>query len=584
MNINPDIILTFLKKQELFSHLSDRDLKELRDHFQEVFLPSGTVLMEEGQLGEDLYIVLHGRLSIYQFENDQERLIAEFGTGDVVGEIGILIDIPRTATVKTIRDTVLLKLNKTIFGQFSKRHPLVALEISKKCIQRLINKSEKKIRGHIKTVALVPTTKSDIIMQFIENLLGEMGRSLFLNFEKISKNFHWVHNNPQLIAWLNDQEFAYDYIFYLADDEDTPWTELCLRQADKVFFLCDAHQKGEIANFERIYFKNKKIEIDRCLFLLHETVDHSYSRTAEWIKHSRVSDFFHLARGETKKAFRLMTGKSVGLILSGGGARGAAHIGLLRAMDELGISIDMIGGTSIGGIISALYALGYDYKSMGEKYHEIIVPGGKLDYTFPYVSISAGKNIVKALKTYAGEHQLIEDLWTRMFCVSSNITENTEYIHDKGLLWRALRATASLPGVYPPVFDDAGLLVDGGYLNNLPVEVMRKRFHAGKIIASLITVTSEKEKYTATGESFSGWDVIKNKLKFFEDTPFKVPRIDTIMMRSMNVNDYDRQLYQATLADRCIYLEMNEYGLMDYPQYKKIIEEGYRQAIQQLNY
>jgi predicted acylesterase/phospholipase RssA len=149
-------------------------------------------------------------------------------------------------------------------------------------------------------------------------------------------------------------------------------------------------------------------------------------------------------------------------------------------------------------------------------------------------------------------------------------------------LWKALRATVSLPGIYPPLFEEEGLLVDGGYIDNLPVDVMKEEFHAGRVIASSIMVSSETSHFSAKGETFSGWDVLLNKLNPFKKTSIKVPRIDTIIMRSMNVNDFDRQKEQALHADQSVSLDMSGYSLMDYVLYEKIIEAGYRQAIDQL--
>jgi predicted acylesterase/phospholipase RssA/CRP-like cAMP-binding protein len=587
MNIEPENqnILEFLQKIDFFNHLTKEELKELAVQFQVVICPGGTLLMKEGEFGEDLYLVLHGRLSISVEEHNHIKVVADLGTGEVVGEISILIDAPRTATVRTVRESILLKLNKKIFEKFTSQHPLISLEIAKKCIVRLTSKIDKKKQGQVKTIAFVPITGADIINTFIENFSKEASHALILHSKMIKEKFDTIDNNQELIAWLNEKEFHYEYIFFMADTEDTLWTQLCLRQADSVYFLCDADQKEDIPNLQRTFFYDVTQTRNKYLFLLHKERNYSYNRTFQWSKSTKVDQFFHLVPfdlKDIKKALRIATGKSVGIVLSGGGARGAAHIGFLRALDELGIPIDIIGGTSIGGVIAALYALGYDAHKLSESFREIIVHGSKLDYTFPYVSVAAGKNLVKSLKKYGGENQMIDDLWLRMFCVSSNITQNLENIHKSGLLWKALRATVSLPGIYPPLFEEEGLLVDGGYINNLPVDIMKEEFHAGRVIASSIMVSSETSQFSAKGETFSGWDVLLNKLNPFKKTSIKVPRIDTIIMRSMNVNDFDRQKEQALHADQSVSLDMSGYSLMDYILYEKIIEAGYRQAIDQL--
>jgi NTE family protein len=154
----------------------------------------------------------------------------------------------------------------------------------------------------------------------------------------------------------------------------------------------------------------------------------------------------------------------------------------VRALREAGMHIDYVGGASIGGIIGAGVAADWSYEQMVETYRQCFFETNPLsDWTLPLVALRTGRKVSELLQRAYGERD-IEDLPIPFFAVSSNLTAGELKVHERGVLWRALRASCAIPGVLPPVFQDGQVLVDGGVIDNLPVDEMRRRLE-GEIVA-----------------------------------------------------------------------------------------------------
>ena len=199
-----------------------------------------------------------------------------------------------------------------------------------------------------------------------------------------------------------------------------------------------------------------------------------------------MADYLHLRcdhRADAARLVRMITGTACGLVLGGGAPRGFAHLGVLRALEEAGVPIDVVGGTSVGALIGAFCALGLNDSERVERAVAAFTRSGSLVRpTLPLVAVSPGRRVDRLLAEHLGPG-LIKDLPRRFFCVSANLTRAEEVIHDRGPLWPAVRASLSMPGIFPPVYSDGDLLIDGGALDTVPVEIMRGRVGSGYIIA-----------------------------------------------------------------------------------------------------
>jgi NTE family protein len=195
--------------------------------------------------------------------------------------------------------------------------------------------------------------------------------------------------------------------------------------------------------------------------------------------------------------------KRVGLVLSGGGAKGMAHIGVLKVLEEAGIPVDFIAGTSMGAIVGGLYAIGYDAAALdtlvrardwmfllGDKVDRHNLPFSEKEMTEKYlISMPVWNRSIQVPAGFVSGHN-IYNLFTDLTigyhdslrfdrlpipfaCVASNLVDGREVLLDRGSLPLAMRASMAIPGAFAPVIHDGMVLVDGGIANNLPVDVAR---------------------------------------------------------------------------------------------------------------
>jgi len=184
-------------------------------------------------------------------------------------------------------------------------------------------------------------------------------------------------------------------------------------------------------------------------------------------------------------------------VLSGGGARGFAHIGVLEELQAAGIEIDRVGGCSMGAFIGAMFALGMETEEIDARCYEEWVRRNPLtDYRLPRHSLIRGDRVTAMLKRNLSGN--IEELHRDFFCVSGDLVTAELFVHRRGELWRAVGASMSLPGLVTPTLVDDRMLVDGGVLNNLPVDVMAEMLE-GPIIAVDVTTRFERPAAAVNG-------------------------------------------------------------------------------------
>lgn len=271
---------------------------------------------------------------------------------------------------------------------------------------------------------------------------------------------------------------------------------------------------------------------------------------------------------------RRLTGRSHGLVLGGGGARGLAHIGVIRALEEAGLNIDLVGGTSIGGFVGGAYAMGLGVEGMmaiakafGSRRHFA-------DYTVPLVAFFASRRITTVLQQIFGD-VYIEDLWRPYFCVSSNLTQAKPMVHRQGPLWKYVRATIALPAIFTPVTDEGELLVDGGVMNNLPIDVMRTLSEGGPVVAVNVSPGRDPGSNYTFGTHVSGWQVLSSRIR---RQPLNVPSLFASLMRTMEINEVHSRTAKRALADLLIDPPIAQFSLLEFEAWERIIEAGHRAA------
>jgi len=576
-----------------FATLDDAVRLELAMGLEPVHVAAGEVVFRQGDAGDGLYLVASGRLRVTLAAEGTERVLHDLGRGSVVGEIALLTDRPRTATVHAVRDSDLQLLRAPVFHQLAERSPALMSEMMRLLADRLLT------RDRLLTDRALPAIRAIAVAaagrdprpaatagRLLADQLARRGRVRWVDADAAERELGpgAAQRKPgdpgrgELTAWLHDVERSHEWVIYQAEAADTAWSRLCLSQADVVLLAASADGDAAPGPVEARALAAPSLRCE--LALLHQGQP---SGTARWLAGRAVADHHHLRDGRPADAARLarmITGTGCGLVLGGGGPRGLAHLGVIRALEEAGVPVDVVGGTSIGAIVGALYALDLDEAARARALtHDI---GRLVTLTLPLVSVSSGRRVDRLLAERLGT-AAIEDLPRPFFCVSASLTRAEEVIHDSGPLSPAVRASLSLPGIFPPVYADGDLLVDGATLNNVPVDIMRGRVGGGCVIAVDLTPEVEPMTFAPFAPGLSGWRVLGRRLNPFSSAP-AVPGIGYILTRSPSLSQV-RQRRAALDGDRVDLLltpPVEGLGALDFKGAGPLIEAGYRYATEAL--
>jgi predicted acylesterase/phospholipase RssA len=357
------------------------------------------------------------------------------------------------------------------------------------------------------------------------------------------------------------------------------WDKRCLERADELLLVAQAGGDPDKSSIERFLPGDRDCAARQVLVLLHPDGENPPSGTKRWLEAHRVERHHHVRLdrdGDVQRLARFVAGRAVGVALGGGGARGFAHIGVLRALAEAGVEIDLIGGTSMGAVIGAEHALGWSEPTMLAKTARLF-ESWLSDLTLPIVSLLGGHRTARRLRECIPDVQ-VEDLWLPCFCVSSNLTRADIFIHRHGSLRTAIRASAGLPGILPPVVAAGDLLVDGAFLRNLPVDVVRELSGASTVIAVDVSAPVDLAENPWEGDSLSGWGVLWRRLNPFGDR-LRVPNIAMILLRAGEIAGVAAQREMLDTAGLLYWrIPVDRFGLLDFRSARAIVEEGYRVA------
>jgi predicted acylesterase/phospholipase RssA/CRP-like cAMP-binding protein len=584
----------FLAGIPLFAPLDEKTRLQLVEQLEPVHVPAGEVVIAQGDPGGGLFLLLAGRLRVSVAAHGTERVLHDLARGAVVGEIALLTRRPRSATIRAVRDSDLLLLRTSAFEALTKRTPALLGQMTELLIDRLLAVDRPQVpRAGSRAIAIAPAgTDAAPAARVAEELtarLARTGSAIRLDAEAVARHLgtRAAQRGPgdpgrnELTAWLHDVERDNDRVVYLSDAEDTAWSRLCLSQSDVVLLAGAAEGDAALSAVEARALGTDSLR--RELVLVHSSEP---SGTSRWLESRAVADYHHLRAGhpeDVARLARMVTGTACGVVLGGGGPRGFAHLGVLQALEEAGVPIDIVGGTSIGAIMAALCAQGLSAVECAERVLTAFKRNRRfIRPTLPLIALSSGHRVNRLLTEYIGAGP-IEDLPRRYFCVSASLTRAEAVIHERGTLWHAVRASLSLPGIFPPVYADGDLLVDGAALDNVPVDVMRARIGSGSIVA--VDLIQEVEPVTAVpfDSGLSGWRVLGQRLNPLAPRR-PLPSAFDVLTRSTGLSGVRHK--RVALADDQVELllrpQFPAFGALDFKAGSALIETGYRYAVEAL--
>ena len=556
-----------LQRVPFLQNIPVRALKAAEKESVWFSIPGGGTLFDEGSSSDAIYFLLSGTLGAFRRASDgRMEFIGHIRPGEPVGEMAMLAGEPHTNSVLAVRDSEVIKLPRSTFMKLVRSTPEVMERLSRILLVRLRQNRRQNQRAEPKVFALTaasPTIDLRLRARAIADSLARMGLSAAIVGEEAER---------QGASYFDALEAANDVVILTSTIGDNRWFKLSLRQADRIWVLArpDAKPSSPLLPDETSPAKTFRL-ID--VVLIEHSNGRKVSSPGEWIDAAGAARCFHwggVQGGDCDRLARVMAGKSVGLVLSGGGARAYAHIGMIRALRERGCPIDFVGGSSMGAVVAACVAMGWSDEEIDYRIRKAFVETNPLgDYTIPVISLVKGKRVDKRLQEHFGETK-ISEMQLPFFAISANLTDGAVRMHTRGKLRHALRATISLPGILPPFVDDGEVLVDGAVMNNFPVDIMRQT-HRGFIIGCDVARAPEGLKASdfVDAPNFFGW--------VFQNGFSEAPPIASLLMRTATVSINPNA--NRDLTDILIIPDPQDVDLRDWEEYDSAVQAGYDATI-----
>lgn len=520
----------------------------------------GTPLYSAGDSAEAVYLVRRGLFTVMRDIGDNRmQLVGYVRSGECVGEMAVLTGMSRGSTVVALRDSIVDVYPAQAFRVALDDRPDVATEVAQLVVQRSSGSANVEARAHIVLIAsLGPEVDPVALAQRLAR------SSLKAGIKAVAFDHSTLGREPD---WIGMAEAENDLVLLAARHDEGDWLTLCRRQVDRIMLLGRSDVAPPV-NCALCF--SEPLQSNQLVDLVLERPAGGQSRFGQaWMSATNAARLFHVddRGGGTDRLARILNGTSIGLALSGGGARAFAHVGVVRALREAGVTIDLVCGTSMGAIVGAGVASGWDGFEMDERMRAAFVTSSPLDdIALPIVAMTRGRKVEARLAEHFGNVD-IADLDLPYFCVSANLTSGHHHSHDRGPLVRALRASISLPGVLPPVIDEGQVLVEGGILRNLPTDLLRAR-HDGTVIGSDVSrAAGLSPENVMPPASWWRW--------FTTGAWRRGPPIVSILMRTATISAGTEIALARNAADLYVMPDTGMVEIRDWRSYPQAVEAGY---------
>uniref|UniRef100_A0A8C2D7X9 lysophospholipase n=1 Tax=Cyprinus carpio TaxID=7962 RepID=A0A8C2D7X9_CYPCA len=548
-------------------------------------LEAGRAVYRQGDKSDSTFIVLSGRLrSVIMKDDGKKELAGEYGRGDLIGVVEALTHLNRATTVHAVRDSELAKLPEGALNSIKRKYPQVVTHLIHLLGQKILGNMQQ-VNGplsgvcfkwdagnpaaNLSTVTILPVSEEVPLTAFtleLQHALSAIGPTLLLTSDIIKQHLgvaalDSVHEY-RLSSWLGQQEDIHRIVLYQSDRSLTPWTQRCIRQADCIIIVGVGEQEPTVGELERM-LESSAVRAQKQLVLLHREDGPPPRGTAEWLNmRSWISRHLHLScphrvfsrrslpklremyqrvfekppdrHSDFSRLARILTGNAIALVLGGGGARGCSQVGIIRALSEAGIPVDLIGGTSIGSLIGALYAEERSVSRMTVRARQWAMK--ITDLTYPVTSMFTGASFNSSISGIFQDKQ-IEDLWIPYFNITTDITASSMRVHTYADTARSMGA---------------------------------------KLVIAVDVGSQDETDLTNYGDSLSGWWLLWKRLNPLSEK-VKVLNMAEIQTRLAYVCSV-RQLEMVKDSDYCEYLRppIDRYGTLDFGKFDEIADVGYQ--------
>lgn len=569
--MRPDFT-SHLKTIPLLKDVSQRAMRSAEREARWFSLPAGQPLFLAGEAADSIFFVMSGTLGAF---NAAGEFVGHIRPGEPVGEMALFLggadtngdgvreNAPHTGSVYALRDSEVIGLSRAGWGRLVRSEPELLEGMIRIILTRLGRTGQRNAASVPKVYTLLATSPTiDLRMRAraLREALMKFGQKVAIVDE--------VQGDERPAAFFDELEQNNDTVILIAPIGDTNWFRLATRQADRIWVLARGDARPSVPLMPEETSPAQRLKLVDVV-LIHPGTERPASRPDEWKAAAGANRLFHWKGDSSEDAMRLartMAGRSVGIVLSGGGARAYSHIGVIRAIRERGVPIDFVGGASMGAVVAACVAMGWDDAEIERRIRKAFVESNPLgDYTLPVVGMVRGRRVNARLEEHFGD-VAIGDLKLPFYALSTNLTTGRTHIHRSGQLRSALRATISLPGILPPVVDGDDILVDGAVLNNFPVEIMRE-LHQGFVVGSDVSGQPEGLNLEEFARPLNFWQwVARNGFS-------SPPPIAGLLMRAATIRNDPTS--GRNLVDMMVLPDLPGIELRDWTAYDEAVEAGY---------
>jgi NTE family protein len=601
-----------LRATSIFASYDDRLLGELAQRCVERSLDQGEVLWQAGDPGEDLVLVVSGELEALRVGPDgAEEVIGHIGPGECAGEMAVILDEPRSATIRCRRSARLLSIAASAFRDIARDDPGALAALSEMVSRRATALARRQRPVPAPVVVGVLAEKGQRGASLIAGALARSCARVARDDTLVVRLLRDIpaHGDvPQPEAWVKassgagatarcelgvprteeamarmvDQLVASSAGRYRAVVLDFPHMAtsaitMAAAACHHVVQICAPDRAGQVGNDRRIPVVNAfgtRGAVNPCSvhggFVL--PVD-------EWLGAGRLEDQVDERASPAMRVLgrlaRRVLGCSVGLALGGGGAFGIAHVGVLMALEEAGVPIDLIAGTSMGSIVAIGYALGTEPKSMLDiagRIGNVRTALSVLDPSLSGSGLLRGNRLVAIFAPFipAGR-ATFEHLDIPCTVVAMDVETGERVDITEGRLDEAFRASCSIPVAFTPVRVAGRVLVDGGMVDPVPADVVR---NMGADIVVAVNVVPQLRRGVSTALSRSFQLISKFNPFSHLGGSRSLPDVVDVFMNTLQAVQYELGTYKALQSDVLVNVELAEFTWIDFHRALEIIEQG----------
>jgi NTE family protein len=580
-------VAEFLRNVPVFAALSDEMRVEIATLGSVVSLRRDAWLFREGDPADSVYVVRLGQLEVVR-EGPAAETVNTLTRGAVLGELALLADSSRGASVRALRDTELLQIKRVQFESLLRCEPELTLGVARALGTQL--KASRAIppkRGRPVTIA-VQALGEDVPLLDLADELSQMlctwGRVAVLHPGSedapgaLLEDGRGERMTPQdalakFTPLVERCELDHEQVILVcgASQRTVAWDEFCVARADRVLVAVGA---GTPDPRSSAVLAGACEALHGCDLLGYSVQRGSASLTA-WIAELAPASTFAIRtdghrRDDMARVARRLAGRAVGVVLSGGGARAFAHIGVLEQLQSAGVVVDRVGGVSMGAFIGGLLACGHDSKAIDAYcYEEWVRRNPMNDYTLPRMALIKGQKARTMLERVYGDVQ-IEELDRSFYAASVDLKRSTLVIDRDGPLFLAVGSSMALPLIAPPQLRSERLLIDGSLLDNLPLAPMTSAGE-GHVLAVDIKGGEEGPRTGATA-------IADATRRVGEKKSVRVPSLPGTMYRIALLSSANTTEAARVHADFTIEVRVPSVGLFEFHQIDEARTIGRRAA------